>query len=255
MPSVEHGQRCLITCEHGGNLVPPAFRACFRDQHAVLASHRGHDPGALAMARDLAARLDAPLISARTTRLLVDLNRSLHHPRLFSEFTRALPADDKRRILQRYYLPYRRRAEDWIAAALAAGGRVVHVSSHSFTPVLDGVVRRADVGLLYDPARADEAALCRAWLAALGRRAPELRLRRNYPYTGTSDGFTAHLRRHFGADVYVGIELEINQAIVAGPRRAWQRLRANVTDALLDALALNWRPQPPPPRPHAPAPH
>lgn len=252
MPTVEHAYRCLITCEHGGKLVPPVYRACFRGQDAVLASHRGHDPGALAMARDLAASLDAPLICARTTRLLVDLNRSLHHPRLFSEFTRALPTDDKVRILRRYYLPYRRRAEDRIAAAIAAGGRVVHVSSHSFTPVLDGVVRRADVGLLYDPARAGEAALCRAWLAALRRRAPELRLRRNYPYTGTSDGFTAYLRRRFGAHAYVGIELEINQAIVAGPRRVWHRLRAHVTAALLDALALNWRAAPS--RPDAPAP-
>lgn len=239
MRPLDRPPRCLISCEHGGNHVPPAYRPCFEDHDAVLASHRGHDPGALAMARDLAAGLHAPLISARTTRLLVDLNRSLHHPRLFSEYSRPLAVEERRRILQRYYLPYRRRAERWIATAVAEGDRVVHVSSHSFTPILDGEIRNADVGLLYDPARPVEAALCQAWLTSLRRRAPDLRVRRNYPYTGTSDGFTTYLRRRFAADRYAGVELEINQALVGGPRARWLRLRADLVATLREVLSPN----------------
>ena len=34
---------------------------------------------------------------------------------------------------------------------MSRGRRVIHISSHSFTPELNGKVRRADVGLLYDP--------------------------------------------------------------------------------------------------------
>lgn len=238
MRSLDRPARCLISCEHGGNHVPAAYRPCFQGHDAVLASHRGHDPGALAMAHDLAAALHVPLFSARTTRLLVDLNRSPQHPRLFSEFSRPLAADERRRILQRYYLPYRRRAERWIATAIAEGGRVVHISSHSFTPILDGELRNADVGLLYDPARPAEVALCRAWLAALRRRTPGLRVRRNYPYTGTSDGFTAYLRRRFAAECYAGIELEINQAIVTGPRTRWRHLRADLVATLREILPV-----------------
>lgn len=227
----------LITCEHAGKRVPARFRACLAGQAAALASHRGYDPGALAVARDLARGFGAPLIFSTTSRLLVDLNRSSGHPRLFGEAVRRLPTAVRTEILRRYYLPYRARAEAQIAAWVAAGRCVVHVSSHSFTPVLDGVVRRADLALLYDTARPRERMLCAAWRQSLARRQPGLRVRRNYPYRGASDGFTAYLRRHFAGDRYLGIELEVSQRLVVGSRRAWQSLRRALVEGLRDALA------------------
>ena len=227
----------LITCEHGGNRIPAAYLGCFAGQEDLLQSHRGHDPGALAMARELAQRLDAPLHYSTVSRLLVDLNRSPRHPRLHSETIRAQREEVRQDIVERHYLPYRGRVEAEIANVIESSGRVIHISSHSFTPVLDGVVRTADIGLLYDPARAGEAALSRAWLEALKAQAPALRLRRNYPYRGTSDGFTAWLRRRFAADQYIGVELEINQAMVFAGGSAWRRLRGAVCASLLDARA------------------
>ena len=94
---------------------------------------------------------------------------------------------------------------------MSRGRRVIHVSSHSFTPELDGKVRRADVGLLYDPGRHGEAELCARWKASLAAIAPELRVRRNYPYAGKGDGLTSYLRLRFPPGAYVGIELEVNQ--------------------------------------------
>lgn len=231
--------RCafLVTCEHGGNRIPPGYRGCFAGDEALLQSHRGYDPGALTMAREMARQLGAPLIYSTVSRLLVDLNRSPRHPRLHAECMGRLPLESRRRILERHYLPYRLRAEAAIAAAVASGKHVIHLSSHSFTPVLDGVVRTADVGLLYDPARAGEAALCGEWLACLKARQPDLRVRRNYPYTGKSDGFTAYLRRRFAAGAYIGIELEINQGTVRAGGRAWRQLRAIVIESLVQALA------------------
>lgn len=226
----------LVTCEHGGNRVPARYRSCFAGHEALLHSHRGYDPGALAMARDLARQLGAPLRYATISRLLVDLNRSPGHPRLHGAAIRPLPAELRHQILARHYLPFRARAEAAIALEIAHGKRVVHLSSHSFTPVLDGVLRNADVGLLYDPARPGEAALCLAWQARLQARAPGLRVRRNYPYAGTSDGFTAYLRRRFPAADYLGVELEINQAIVQAGGPAWRRLRAAVGASLAEAL-------------------
>jgi len=64
------------------------------------------------------------------------------------------------------------------------GGRVIHVSCHSFTPELNGQVRNTDIGLLYHPARTKEVALCKRWKASLKACAPELKVRRNYPYAG-----------------------------------------------------------------------
>lgn len=211
----------LITCEHGGNRIPPRYRVLFAGFEALLHSHRGYDPGALAVARKLARTFAAPLFISTTSRLLIDLNRSIGHPKLYSEAARNAPAGVRREILGRHYLPYRDAVEAHIAESISHGSRVIHLSSHSFTPVLDGMVRNADIGLLYDPARAGEAELCRRWQARLKSQAPELKVRRNYPYTGRSDGFTAFLRRRFPSDLYVGIELEINQKHVFPGGRRW----------------------------------
>jgi predicted N-formylglutamate amidohydrolase len=226
----------LVTCEHGGNRVPRGYLPLFRGRQRALHSHRGYDPGSLAMARALARAFHAPLVASTITRLLVELNRSPWNPRVFSQATRGLPVGERERIVARYYTPYRIEVEARVARAVEAGSRVIHVSSHSFTPVLDGKRRDADIGILYDPARAGEAALARAWVAALAQRAPSLRVRRNYPYAGKSDGLTTYLRRRFAARDYVGLELEMSQALVARPAAAWRALRASVILTLRDAL-------------------
>lgn len=225
----------LVTCEHGGNRIPPRYRGLFAGFEERLASHRGYDPGALALARDLAAALAAPLFFSTTSRLLIELNRSIGHPKLYSDATRVAPADVREDILERHYLPYRNGVEADIADAVARGRRVIHVSSHSFTPELDGEVRNADIGLLYDPGRPGELELCHRWQARLAAIAPELKVRRNYPYAGKADGFTAYLRRRFPADAYVGIELEINQKHVFHGGRRWQALRRQVVESLIQA--------------------
>lgn len=225
----------IVTCEHGGNRIPATCRPLFRRHRALLATHRGYDPGALLMARDLAGALDAPLISSTVSRLVVDLNRSVGHPRLFFAATADAPAALRAAILARHYHPYRAEVEQLVARRVARGKRVIHISSHSFTPELDGHVRTADVGLLYHPGRRGEAALAARWKAALARSAPALRVRRNYPYAGKGDGLTQHLRRRFPADAYVGIELEVNQRIVFAAGRPWKALRGTLIESLMAA--------------------
>jgi predicted N-formylglutamate amidohydrolase len=208
----------LLTCEHGGNRVPRPWAPLFRDHGSALRSHRGYDIGAAQVAELMAEELGAPLFVARTSRLLVDLNRSPTHPRRFSEVTRSLGSDERDRIEREHYTPHRTAVEEAVADALRRSARVVHVAVHSFTPVLGGVVRRADVGLLYDPARPGERALAEAWRASLEDAAPTCVVRRNYPYRGVADGLTTALRRVHAASRYVGIELEMNQARLASGR-------------------------------------
>ena len=227
----------LITCEHGGNRIPAPCRRLFRGRRALLDSHRGYDPGALVMARELARAFRAPLVTSTISRLVIDLNRSLGHPQLFSAATRGAPAALRAEIVERHYLPYRAQVEHLVRRSVSRGRRVIHVSSHSFTPELGGKVRRADVGLLYHPGRRGEVELCARWKASLAAMAPELRVRRNYPYAGKGDGLTAHLRRGFPPGAYVGIELEINQNIVLAGGRRWTALRVILVDSLRAALA------------------
>ncbi len=225
-----------MTCEHGGNRIPTAYLDLFHGWQARLSSHRGYDPGALVMARDLAAALQAPLVVSTVSRMLVDLNRSLSSPRAWSDATRALSPTSRQGIVSRHYAPYRQRLMEIVAEAVAAGQRVIHVSSHSFTPVLDGQVRNADVGLLYDPARPGEVAVAARWKAAFAEQSAELRVRRNYPYHGKDDGLTTAMRRCFDPGQYVGIEIELNQALVLAQPRLWRHLRRTVVTTLESAL-------------------
>lgn len=229
--------RLVFTCEHGGREVPRDYAALFAGREAVLESHRGWDAGAFELARELAATFGASLYASTTTRLLVDLNRSIGHRQLFSEVTRPLSPARRLDIVDRYYRPHRQTVETQVARQIAQGHRVIHVASHSFTPMLDGVLRQADVAWLYDPRRPGEAAFAQAWLLALAKLAPDLRLRRNYPYQGRADGLTASLRRHHPDAAYVGIELEVNQRFVDQRGAAWERLRTVLVDSLKKALA------------------
>ncbi len=205
----------IITCEHGGNRVPTRYRKLFAEAAEILNSHRAWDPGALTLARQFARILNAPLHCSSVTRLLVELNRSLHHPRLFSEFTASLSANEKQTLLKEHWYPYRCEVEDAISTLIQDNGRVVHLSVHSFTPVWNGETRRTDVGLLYDPRRVSELAFCRSWARNLSADVSGLTVHRNAPYRGTSDGFVTALRQQFAEDAYTGIELEVNQKYFA----------------------------------------
>ena len=215
----------LLSCEHGGVRVPAPYRHLFRSHSAreALGSHRGSDLGALALARSLRRSLGAPLRWSTVTRLLVDLNRSVGHPRVFSEFSRAIGQAEREAVLARYYFPYRMGIESWIEGQVRRGHQVLHLGVHSFASELNGLTRNADIGLLYDPSRRTERVFCQSWQAAFGTVDPSLRVRRNYPYLGKADGLTTHLRALFGPRQYLGIELEANQALLGtaqGRRRA-----------------------------------
>ena len=225
----------VVTCEHGGNAIPRRYRHLFHGQAQLLSTHRALDIGAFDLARSLARILHAPLFYSTTSRLVIDLNRSLHHRRVFSEFTRSLTPSERELLISRYYRPYRARIEDHIARRITAGARVVHVSAHSFTPILDGRARTTDIGLLYDPSRSFETRVCRAWQELLTAAAPELRVRRNYPYRGTADGFTSYLRTRFPNKRYAGIELEVIQGLSLESAREWRACRALLARTLAAA--------------------
>ena len=223
----------IITCEHGGNDVPPAYAALFAGHQALLQTHRGWDPGALQLAQQMSAAFDAPLFASTTTRLLIDLNRSIGHKTLHSEATRSLPLAARREIATQHYLPHRHAIESEVARQIADGKRVVHIASHSFTPELHGIVR-PDIAWLYDPRRIGEAPFVARWMAAMRRRQPDLKLRRNYPYHGKLDGLTALLRKRHTVDQYIGTEIEVNQRYFYVGGEPWDALRANVIAALSD---------------------
>lgn len=230
--------RVLLTCEHARNAVPKEYEGLFRGAETILRSHRGYDPGSEELGVLLAESLGSELIICPTTRLLVEANRSLHHRQLFSEFTRDLPKAERQRVIERYYLPHRQKVESAVGQSCEGGERVFHISVHSFTPVFNNEVRNADVSLLYDPGRQLEKGFAVLWKNLLHQANRDIRVRFNYPYLGTADGLTTHLRRKYGEDVYLGLELEVNQAYPIRREAEWGKLQEDLCQTLAEVVRL-----------------
>ncbi len=219
--------KVVISCEHAGNQVPEAFQYLFSEHQQILESHRGWDPGALEIAEYLAKQLKAPLYYRIFTRLLIELNRSLHHPALYSEYSISLAREIKAQLIRDYYDYYRNEVEKHIAAYIRENQNTFHLSVHTFTPVYNGIHRAVDIGLLFDPERPEELAFCIQWKKKLEALLPQMKIRFNEPYLGTDDGFTTYLRTKFPSSFYVGIEIEVNQLYIE--RAEWKSIQQTLS--------------------------
>ena len=202
--------KLFLSCEHGGNKVPSEYTDLFKNAGEILNTHRGFDKGALPLYKDLEQNLDVEFsIYSETTRLLVDLNRSLFRPTLFSEFTKRLDDNQKSDILKHYYFPYRNIFRENILKVISEGHSVFHLSVHAFTPEINGIIRNADIGLLFDPSHGIEKRIAIIWRKILREIFPSFTIRFNYPFMGKPDGHVAPLRKEFGCK-YAGFEFELN---------------------------------------------
>ncbi len=227
---------CIVTCEHGGNRVPARYTKLFAPHEKDLNSHRGYDPGALELARAVAGALGAPFLYSTTTRLLIELNRSANHKGLFSKVTNKLDQDEQEWLIQNYYMPYQNRVEKAVCDLCGGNRNVLHLSIHSFAPIMKGERRNADIGLLYDPRRPMEKKFCHAWRDVLREQWGQYRVRMNYPYRGRADGFTTQLRKRFPVKAYAGVEVEMNQKHHRSSRRDWNAFKFVVVNSLLRTL-------------------
>ncbi|OGH01934.1 MAG: hypothetical protein A2600_09740 [Candidatus Lambdaproteobacteria bacterium RIFOXYD1_FULL_56_27] len=233
----------LLSCEHGGNRVPPGLVGYFDGPTlALLETHRGYDPGALGLALGLKAALGAPLFYSKTSRLVVDLNRDGKSPEVFgpSFLAPTCPSELRPKLLARYHRPYREKVAQEVAA-LVAQGPLLHLSVHSFTPVWQGQARKTQVGLLFDPKRQAESVLAGLWRQALKARLEGYEVHLNRPYKGTSDGLTRTLRRLHPDPGYLGLELEVRNDLLTDPRHKGEWIEV-VSQTLAQTLAL-WEKQ------------
>lgn len=227
----------LLTCEHAGNDIPAAYKHLFNGKEEVLYSHKAIDFGALRLAKHLATVAYLPLYYTTTSRLLVEANRSLDNEDLFSKYSKDLPEEEKKVILRQYYYPHRKQVEEKIREEVAAGNQVVHLAVHTFTPVLEGEVRQADIGILFDPERSLEEIIAQKLKEELSGQNPDREVMYNSPYPGTADGFPTYLRKQFINDQYAGFELEINQKFfLNGEAEVWQKVVEELTNAALSLM-------------------
>ena len=223
--------KVIITCEHGGNYIPEDYQYLFKSKRSVLQTHRAYDPGASELAETI-SKSGYYFFSSNVSRLLIELNRSINSPNLFSGFTKNLNRLKKVEILNKYYFPFRNKVETLIQELITKGEKIVHISVHTFTPVLKNKIRNIEIGILYDPKRKKEKEFASLFKKELLSMEKNLKLRFNYPYSGISDGFTTYLRKKFNQKYYLGIELEVNQKLILNNRLRWKVLKQNLTSSL-----------------------
>lgn len=176
----------------------------------VLESHRGYDVRVAPLFLRLEPLFDQSF-HYRYSRLLIEPNRSIHHKDLFSPFTTTLSREEKADLMSNYYLPYRKMVETFIERYIDQ--QVIHISVHTFTPKLGNQDRSTPIGLLFDSKRQAERDLAVLWKKSIKELDQDLKVRFNYPYRGSADGFTTYLRKAFPENYY-GFELEVRNDVV-----------------------------------------
>lgn len=230
-------RQLVITCEHAGNEVPKEYRHLFKDSPETLGTHRGIDIGALELTNTVAKKMEQEAYLHTVTRLLVDLNRSVQSPTLFSEFTREETLNIREEIFEKYYQPHREKVQEEIEDIIAQGNQALHIGVHTFTPIWKNRKRKVDVGFLFDPRSHQEQDFCWLWRHELKQRSAELLLKMNEPYRGTMDGFTTYLRRNYADENYLGMEIEVNQRFTdPSLKEEWSKLQDHIASSLQATL-------------------
>jgi predicted N-formylglutamate amidohydrolase len=233
----------LISAEHASNRIPVRYKNLGLTRRQ-LQSHIAWDPGSLSIARACAKALGCPCHEGGHSRLLVDLNRSLHHPKLMARQSFSIPVpgneslsrEERGHRIRQYYAPFREAVLADVRRIIRARGRCVHLSVHSFTPVVESVARVGDIGILYDPGRRIEKALAAELIARI--TAQGFHVRRNFPYRGVSDGHVTGLRKLFSERRYEGLEVEVNQRLLQREgdiRRVARQIAAAVASLVVGA--------------------
>jgi predicted N-formylglutamate amidohydrolase len=206
----------LIVCDHASRAVPQSLDGLGLPPEA-LSKHIAWDIGAADLARALARRLDAPLVLAGFSRLVIDCNRRLEDPSLILGESDGQtvpgnigldPAARERRI-RACHEPYHRAIEGRLASFADAGVVPALISIHSFTPVMRGERRPWHVGVLWD----DDGRMALPMLAALRARRG-LEVGDNLPYSGRHPAdYTVH--RHALSAGLPHLCLEVRQDLIA----------------------------------------
>ena len=172
----------LLLCEHAGRAIPKSLGTLGLNEE-VLMSHRGWDIGAESLARNLAKRLNAPLILQRYSRLVIDSNR----PPGTSESILGTSDGVEIEMNKRLSLHEREAREKAIFApmdqaisdAFSANQRIAAFSIHSFSPQLGGQSRPWHAGFLTRRSMSTAKAL----IDSLKKKRPGLNLAINEPYS------------------------------------------------------------------------
>ncbi len=250
-----------MLCDHASNRLPLGFGGVPED---VLSDHYGWDIGALGVARVVAHELAVGLVRSNFSRLVIDPNRGLEaddlirqdlglemnarignarigNARIGNAHTGNARIGDaeKRRRIALFYEPYHRAIDDLLDADEAIVGVI---AIHTFTPMLEGVRRKWEAGLIYDTGRAADA-VCASFLIENLRNPNNLCNPSNGFCVGDNEPYPIlagdSLMRHGGERGLVGVGIEVRNDLVRtqATQEAWGRRLARALRGWMEKVA------------------
>ncbi len=222
----------VIVVDHAGWRIPRRLGSLGLPE-SELRRHIAWDIGALAVAREVAAALDAPLVAQHYSRLVIDCNRDPKVPSSIPtvgesiEIPGNVDLSQAEREARRVAIfdPYHDHVRALLDERIAAGRPTILVAQHSMTNVFKGVRREMHAAVLYNRDRRFAGLV----LESL-RLDADLTIADNEPYF-VSDETDFTIPRHGEARGLPHVEIEIRQDLIteAAGQVEWAR---RITQAL-----------------------
>jgi predicted N-formylglutamate amidohydrolase len=205
----------LLLCEHALPRIPRRLAHLGLPKSERL-RHIGWDIGALSLARDLSARLDAALFHTGYSRLVVDCNRPIDNPSLMPETSEStaipgnsgLSAAERAERLETLFYPFQAAVSRRLDLRAAEGKPTFVVGVHSYTPVYKEFARPWHAGILYAGATEFAGRMIRA-LA----QEDTLVIGDNEPYRIDSDDYTVPV--HGDARGFPAVLIEVRHDLIS----------------------------------------
>ena len=238
-PFIEVGRQgrsnFVIVVDHASRRVPRSLNDLGLPA-TELQRHIAWDIGALGVARQVAAALDAPLVAQNYSRLVIDCNRD---PKVAASIPRVsesieIPGNrdmsDAEVSARRAEIfdPYHNRVHALLDERLAENRPTILVAQHSMTDIYEGVRREMHAAVLYNRDRRFA-----GLVLDMLRRETELAVADNEPYF-VSDETDYTIPHHGEARGLPHVEIEIRQDLVSDDlgQAGWAQ---RITRALRDA--------------------
>ncbi len=238
-PIFEYGRNgrsvFVIAVDHAGRRIPRRLKNLGLPV-AELERHIAWDIGALEVAREVAAALDAPLVAQNYSRLVIDCNRELRQPSSIPTVSESveipgnigLDALEVAARREEIFQPYHDHLRNLLDERQRAGCPSILVAQHSMTDNFKAVRRQMHAAVLYNRDRRFAGLV----LERL-REESALVIADNEPYSGSDDlDYTISVHAELRGIPYV--ELEIRQDLIRDQesQKAWAR---RVASALSEA--------------------
>ncbi len=147
----------LLVCDHASCRFPETLGDMGLDPFARRC-HLAIDIGAGSLTESLAESLGVTAVLAQYSRLVVDCNRNLLDTSAFLEFGDGIIVPGNHNLSKAHrelraneiYYPYHEGVDAQVRRLTAQGPKPALISIHSFTPVLNGVFRPWEIGVLWD---------------------------------------------------------------------------------------------------------